>query len=409
MAIQCAGVSNSQQGLGRRISAGQSVPVKPYPMTVVYSAYIDAIPNGVYQTFFAFGPETFSGGDYYTTAIVGSVSPSRMSVGADGSDTNTGADAPTGRWMRHGLQCFPSNSAGTQRLHRFYYDLPTANFVDHESVVGSNYFSAPSADAFVRVADTWWATGETLSGRMAGFKMWQTILPPWAMWIESLSPFPVLPKYAPFLWCCIPLRTATDAFDLSANGRNFFVGSGGTVPTTIANPPNIVRPRRTFPRFSITADLPPSFAVQPTDQDGVVGGTATFSTTVTGPGSITYQWQKSADGNSWSNVSGGSGDTSDDYTTPTIVRSDGGAWYRLQATNAFGTTNSNRVMLRVTDIPTSFAASVGLVIGGSSSFVGYSFVGANDAVVGGGTTRGMPFGEGGTAFNGGRVFVGPIH
>lgn len=360
MAVIGAGASFSQQGVGRVLASGQSVPTKPYPMTVVYSAYIDSLPDSTYQTFFAFGPTSFSGADYYTTAIVGGT-PSTMSTGADGGDQSTGT-APTGVWMRHGFQCFPSNAAGTQRLHRFYYDLPRLSFVDKESIVGSNYFSSPPADAHIRFMDVLWSNQESLKGRGAGLKMWQKILTPQEMAIESLSPFPVIDKHRAALWGCWPLRHANDLFDVSGNGRHLWSG-GGTALDTIANPPYWRMPPRTSRRFAITADLPPTISVQPSDQSGVVGGTATFTTTVTGPGSITYQWQKSTDGTSFSNVSGGTGGTSDDYTTPTIARSDGGAWFRLQATNAFGTTNSARAMLFVTDIPASYAASVGFVIG----------------------------------------------
>jgi len=356
VSILTAGTGFSQQGLGRKLADGHSVPLKPYPMTVVYSALIDSAPDGVYQTFFAFGPTTFSGTDYYTTAIVASFTPVRMSLGANGSDTTTGIAAVTGKWMRHGFRAF-MNAAGDEKQHHFFYDLPRLDFISHPAVGLPTYFDTPPADAYVRIADVWWANQETLAGRMSGFKMWQAVLSPQEMYQESLSPFPVLDKYRDRLWCCIPLRFEGDRFDVSGNGRHFYVGSGGSAPVQTADPPSFVR--RLF--LGATADFPPSFSVQPSDQSGVVGGTATFSTTVNN--ATSYQWQKSADGTNWSNVSGGTGGTSDDYTTPTIARSDGGAWYRLQATNAFGTTTSNRVMLTVTDIPASYSASVGFVVG----------------------------------------------
>lgn len=355
MSAKSDGVGFSHQGVGRRASAGQSLP-KPYPLTVVYSAYSDTAADTVYQTFFAFGPESFTSADYYTTAIVASVAPTQLSVGAEGSDS-LAIVVPTGRWMRHGLQAYDT---GSGRNHRFYYDLPKLDFVDRSASAG--YFAATSGTSYIRMGDVWWANAETIDGRLAGLKIWQAILPPQAMALEAQSPFPVLERYRSALWCCIPLRTGTDTFDISGNGRHFFPGSGGSAPITRADPPWRLGRRTNF-KLGVTADLPPSFSAQPTDQAGVVGGTATFTTTVTGPGSITYQWQKSADGTTFSNVSGGTGGTSDDYTTPTIVRSDGGAWFRLQATNAFGTTNSNRVMLTVTDIPASYAAAVGLVVG----------------------------------------------
>lgn len=125
---------------------------------------------------------------------------------------------------------------------------------------------------------------------------------------------------------------------------------------------------------------PPTIDVQPTEQTAANGATATFTTTVTG--ATSYQWERLPPSGvgGWANVSGGSGGTTDDYTTPTLSRAgDAGAQYRLKATNAGGTTTSSPALLRVTDIPASYASSVGLVVGSSLSFVGASYVGANDS------------------------------
>lgn len=107
---------------------------------------------------------------------------------------------------------------------------------------------------------------------------------------------------------------------------------------------------------------PPSFSVQPTDQTAADGGTASFTTTVTG--ATSYQWETLAPGGgSWGNVSGGSGGTTDEYTTPTLARlSDAGRYYRLKASNSAGDTYSNVVNLRVTAIPASYDFG-GFVIG----------------------------------------------
>lgn len=110
------------------------------------------------------------------------------------------------------------------------------------------------------------------------------------------------------------------------------------------------------------AAAPPVITVQPTSQVAADGGTASFTTTVTG--ATSYQWETLASlGGSWGNVSGGSGATSDDYTTGTLSRaSDAGRYYRLKATNVDGDTYSDVVALSVTDIPTSYDYG-GFVIG----------------------------------------------
>lgn len=109
----------------------------------------------------------------------------------------------------------------------------------------------------------------------------------------------------------------------------------------------------------------PTFTVQPTDQTVADGGTAAFTTTVIG--ATSYQWETLAPlGGSWGNVSGGTGATSDDYTTGTLSRaSDAGRQYRLKATNANGDTYSNVVQARVTAIPTAYDFG-GFVIGANS-------------------------------------------
>lgn len=147
-----------------------------------------------------------------------------------------------------------------------------------------------------------------------------------------------------------------------------------------ANPWQIYAPRRAA---AIAAGFPalPIITVQPTAQTVEDGDTATF--TVTATGATGYQWQRQDPlGGAWANVSGGSGATTASYTTAALARADGGAGYRCLVSNADGTTTSDPALLRVTQIPTSYSSSVGLVVGSSLSWVGHSYVGANDAAPG---------------------------
>lgn len=131
--------------------------------------------------------------------------------------------------------------------------------------------------------------------------------------------------------------------------------------------------------------FPPTISAQPTDQTAADGGTATF--TITSADASSYQWETQASlGGSWSNVSGGSGGTTNSYTTPTLSKAtDAGRQYRCVATNSGGNTTSSPASLRVTAIPTSYAASVGMVIGSNDSHVGATYIGSNDAPIGGGS------------------------
>jgi hypothetical protein len=110
----------------------------------------------------------------------------------------------------------------------------------------------------------------------------------------------------------------------------------------------------------------PVITVQPINQiiaDGVAG---TFS--ITASGATSYQWETQAPGGgTWSNVTGGSGATTANYTTPTLSKaSDAGRNYRCKATNVNGTTTSNAGTAFVTSIPASYSASVGFVIGSNA-------------------------------------------
>ncbi len=94
---------------------------------------------------------------------------------------------------------------------------------------------------------------------------------------------------------------------LSING-----GAGGSAPTVDTNPEGAAAP---------------------------VGGTAVYAITATG--ATSYQWQVSTDGGeTWTNVTGGSGATTATYTTPAAAAGDNGRQYRCRATNASGTTDS---------------------------------------------------------------------
>jgi hypothetical protein len=93
---------------------------------------------------------------------------------------------------------------------------------------------------------------------------------------------------------------------------------------------------------------PPTVTVDPSSTSKYVGQTATFSVTATGDPTLTYQWKK--DG---VNVSGGSGGTSDTYTTGSLVLGDNGAVYTCVVTNGSGSDTSAGATLTVTAAPAS--------------------------------------------------------
>jgi len=97
-----------------------------------------------------------------------------------------------------------------------------------------------------------------------------------------------------------------------------------------------------------TEPAPPAITAQPVQQTAPSGATATFNATTTG--ATSFQWQEQVAG-VWTNVSTGTGGTSEDYTTATLSSADNGRQFRLQATNAAGTTDSAEVFLFITGQP----------------------------------------------------------
>ena len=132
----------------------------------------------------------------------------------------------------------------------------------------------------------------------------------------------------------------TPATVLADNGAQFtcvVTNAGGSVESNPA---------------TLTVDmLPPTITAHPSDQTVTEGQTATFSVTATGSGTLTYQWKK--DG---FDVTGGTGGTTDSYTTPATVLADNGAQFTCVVTNAGGSVESNPATLTVDMLPPTITA-----------------------------------------------------
>ncbi|MBF8149740.1 choice-of-anchor D domain-containing protein [Winogradskyella sp. F6397] len=85
---------------------------------------------------------------------------------------------------------------------------------------------------------------------------------------------------------------------------------------------------------------------QPTNQTEVIPDTATFS--VSSSDTDSYQWQVNT-GSGWNNVTGGSGATTDTYTTAATSAPMDGSQYRCILTNICGNTTSNAVTLNLSN------------------------------------------------------------
>ena len=90
------------------------------------------------------------------------------------------------------------------------------------------------------------------------------------------------------------------------------------------------------------AALAPVITVQPTAQTITSGATATFSVTATGTGTLSYQWKKNG-----TNITGGTGATTNTYTTPVMGYAGNGAEYSVEVSNGAGSVTSSSATLTV--------------------------------------------------------------
>jgi hypothetical protein len=117
--------------------------------------------------------------------------------------------------------------------------------------------------------------------------------------------------------------------------------------------------------------IAPVISAQPAAKSVNVGSTATFSVTASSSITMTYQWQSSTNGTTWSNVSTGTGSTSASYTTAATVIGDSGKSFRCAVTNATGTTNSNGATLTVNALAPSITAqpaAQSVIVGSTATF-----------------------------------------
>jgi glucose/arabinose dehydrogenase len=93
-------------------------------------------------------------------------------------------------------------------------------------------------------------------------------------------------------------------------------------------------------KISYTPSQAPTITQHPSNQTVAAGQPATFTVVASGPGPLSYQWQRNA-----ANITGA---TSASYTIPSTTVSDNAARFRAVVTNSFGSATSNEATLTVT-------------------------------------------------------------
>jgi hypothetical protein len=97
--------------------------------------------------------------------------------------------------------------------------------------------------------------------------------------------------------------------------------------------------------LTVNSDPPPdgpSITSHPQNATVTSGGTASFSVSATGA-SLTYQWERSPDGSSWTAITGANAAA---YSF-TAQSSNNGSRYRVVVSNAYGSTTSSAATLTV--------------------------------------------------------------
>ncbi|GAA0737993.1 GEVED domain-containing protein [Gaetbulibacter jejuensis] len=90
----------------------------------------------------------------------------------------------------------------------------------------------------------------------------------------------------------------------------------------------------------------PNITTQPTNQNEIIPNTATFS--VASSNATTYQWEVNS-GSGWNNVTGGTGATTNTYTTGATNATMDGNIYRCVLSNTCGSTTSNSATLNLSN------------------------------------------------------------
>ena len=87
----------------------------------------------------------------------------------------------------------------------------------------------------------------------------------------------------------------------------------------------------------------PTITSEPASQTTTAGQTATFTVAASGPGPLSYQWQK--------NGASLAGATASSYTTPTTTTADSGSMFNVVVSNTMGTVTSTAASLTVNPAP----------------------------------------------------------
>ena len=144
----------------------------------------------------------------------------------------------------------------------------------------------------------------------------------------------------------------TDATSLADSGAVFSVVVTNSVGSVTSSGATLTV------NAAVVAPVAPTITTQPTAQSIAAGAMATFSVAATGTGTLSYQWKKNG-----TDITGGTGATTNTYTTPAMSYAGNSAVYSVVVSNSAGSVTSSSATLTVTK--SSTAQSYGYVANAS--------------------------------------------
>ena len=279
------------------------------------------------------GSVTSNNATLTVVAVLITTQPASQTVNAGQAASFGVAASGTGtlsyQWTKNG-----SNISGATSST---YTTPVTSSADHGAVysvvVGNNAGTATSSNATLTVI-----TAPTVSTQPSS----QTVT------AGQTASFAVIAS-----------GTAPFTYQWRKNGINI---SGATTTSTYTTPVTVIEDNGavftvvvsnsagtvTSSSATLTVNVPPAITVQPAAYTVTAGQTATFSVTATGSGTLSYQWKKNG-----TNITGGTGATSNTYTTPAMGYAGNGAVYSVVVSNNAGSVTSSTATLTVSKSTTT--------------------------------------------------------
>lgn len=224
-----------------RLTANTDTPwrglPKPFPVSATWAVYPLSLTNDYYDLL-SYGPNPFSGSDYWMAATLQGTGGPFWNLGVDGDWTGV-TQIVSNQWYLQGFRIM-KDAAGTVTAE-YYTDLVRGGEVLTGPAAGdrTTYFTAPGSTHSLVNGDAPWAAGtaplENWNGYIQGTKIWQAWLSPMELFAEAQSIWPVLPKYYNALWGILPMRVTGDynpSFLSAANKRAWSVQSTTNFPVS---------------------------------------------------------------------------------------------------------------------------------------------------------------------------------